>query len=212
MLSLQKMFWKNIIEYRGKRGENMNLKVSDILNQKINQIQSRLPSFVRIRKSDDFNNVLNKTIEDKQADTVQIVNPTTDTGYTELMKRIEENIQIYSNKYGVDANLIRAVMRAESSFKPDVVSSAGAQGLMQLMPDTASILGVEDPFDISQNIEGGTQYLRDMLVRYDGDLNLALAAYNAGPGNVDKYEGIPPFDETRNYIIRVLRYYNQYNE
>jgi soluble lytic murein transglycosylase-like protein len=206
------MFWKNIIEYRGKRGENMNLKVSDILNQKINQIQSRLPSFVRIRKSDDFNNVLNKTIEDKQADTVQIVNPTTDTGYTELMKRIEENIQIYSNKYGVDANLIRAVMRAESSFKPDVVSSAGAQGLMQLMPDTASILGVEDPFDISQNIEGGTQYLRDMLVRYDGDLNLALAAYNAGPGNVDKYEGIPPFDETRNYIIRVLRYYNQYNE
>lgn len=109
-----------------------------------------------------------------------------------------------SRAHGVSANLIRSVIRAESAGRPQAVSGAGAKGLMQLMDSTARDLGVSDPFDARQNVLAGTRYLKGLLDRYDGDESLALAAYNAGPGTVDRYRGVPPYAETRTYVDTVL--------
>ncbi|WP_322619381.1 lytic transglycosylase domain-containing protein [Bacillus fonticola] len=118
---------------------------------------------------------------------------------------VDEIISYASQTFGVREDIIRTVIEKESGFRQEAVSSAGAQGFMQLMPATARGLGVEDPFDAKQNIMGGTKYLRQMLDRYGDNLSLALAAYNAGPGTVDKYGGIPPFQETRKYVASILQ-------
>ena len=126
-----------------------------------------------------------------------------------LVKRqnLEMVIEKYAQQYGVDQDLVWAVIRQESGFNPHAVSPKGAMGLMQLMPGTAAMLGVSDAFDVEQNIAGGIKYLERCLSQFNQDVCLALAAYNAGPDNVVKYQGCPPFPETRHYVASVLKAY-----
>ena len=132
-------------------------------------------------------------------------------------ERIENAVQLYSNKYGVDSNLVKAIIKTESNFDPNVVSSAGAKGLMQLMPENCRDLGVEDPFNIEQNIEGGVKHIKEYIDRYNGDVEMALMAYNAGPGTMMN-RGVISSEhlykmplETQNYVPKVLTYYDEYN-
>ena len=113
-----------------------------------------------------------------------------------------------SAAYGISEQLLKAVAKAESDFNPNSTSNAGAMGVMQLMPSTAKALGVTDAYDVRQNIMGGAKLLSQLLSKYNGDTSLALAAYNAGSGNVDKYGGIPPFKETQHYVSKILGYLN----
>jgi len=128
------------------------------------------------------------------------------------MNAYNDTIAAAAQEYGVDPALLRAVIHAESSFNPNAVSMAGAQGLMQLMPDTANELGVDNPFDSTQNIRGGAHYLAELLKQFNNDERLATAAYNAGPHNVQKYNGVPPFDETRVYVERVATLHQRYRD
>jgi soluble lytic murein transglycosylase-like protein len=122
----------------------------------------------------------------------------------------DEFIRVASGRYNVDADLVRAVIKAESDFNAGARSQKGAMGLMQLMPETARLHNVSDAYDPNANVEGGVRHLRMLLDRYDGDLELSLAAYNAGSAAVEKHRGIPPFSETRDYVRRVLRLYDSY--
>jgi len=129
--------------------------------------------------------------------------PLNKKGYDPLIKKAAQ-------KFNMDFSLIKAVIEVESAYNPRAVSSKGARGLMQIMPSNFKALKLSDPFEPSQNIMAGTRYLNDLIHQYKGNIKHALAAYNAGPGNVDKYNGIPPFQETRDYVQRVMALHRFY--
>lgn len=202
----------------------MNISVSDIYKEVLMNISSRIPinfgnvssnnnSSINSLTLEELSSVYNYDVQDFPTTFYEILSQMETSEVDEIFDfsglniddMIKDAISMASNKYDIDESLITAVIRQESNFNPDAVSSAGAMGLMQLMPATAESLGVTDAFDIYQNINGGTEYLRKQLDRFDST-ELALAAYNAGPGNVIKYDGIPPFEETQNYVPKVLNY------
>lgn len=208
---------------------DMPISVNDIFLQKLNEIQSRVPIKINGLQNDvPFKQFLDNATDSLGAIDKQGIDRSSDVerakasrsksnavvprDKNELMKVINTNISSASKKYGIDENLIRAVIKQESDYDPYSLSNTGAQGLMQLMPETADALKVDNPWDIAQNIDGGTRYLRDQLINYKGDIKLALAAYNAGPESVNKYNGIPPYDETRNYVNAVIQYYKQFSK
>ena len=165
---------------------------------------------------ESFQKVLNAYIAKERAARGLSVGSTdgirnTSTASTEDLG-VPENLVPYFEEaaatYGVDIRLLELVAKRESNFHSDAVSSAGAMGIMQLMPATAEGLGVENPFDARENILGGAKYIADKLKQYNGNVSLALAAYNAGSGNVAKYGGIPPFTETQNYVAWITERYN----
>ena len=117
-----------------------------------------------------------------------------------------------SEKHGVSFSLLKALIKTESDFDPRAVSRAGAMGLMQLMPENIRRLKIKDPFDPKDNVMGGTRYLKQLINRFNGELHLALAAYNAGPGVVEKYQRIPPYKETENFVKQVMEYYSLFNK
>jgi Rod binding domain-containing protein len=126
----------------------------------------------------------------------------------DVVNKYNFEIESHSDTYNVDPHLVKAIIAAESSGISDAVSPAKAKGLMQLIDSTAKSMGVKNIFNPSDNIKGGTKYIKSLMDRYNGDIQLALAAYNAGPGAVDKYNGIPPYKETQNYVNKVLNYYS----
>jgi len=125
-------------------------------------------------------------------------------------KKYDDIIAKASQQYGVSFPLLKAIIKAESDFDPQAVSKKGAKGLMQIMPENFKLLGIKDPFDPSQNIHAGARYFKQMYDRFKGKLALSLAAYNAGPKAVDRYQTVPPYEETEEYVKRVLKFYYNY--
>jgi soluble lytic murein transglycosylase-like protein len=154
-----------------------------------------------------FVDVPTAEIDHFEADLTPTPSPATTT-HTSAAS-LKDVVLFSSERYRLDPDLVNSVIRAESGFNPHAVSRKGAQGLMQLMPQTASNLGVTNAFDPQANVEGGTRYLRELLERYNFDLVKALAAYNAGPQRVQQYGGVPPYYETRAYVARIVRDFNK---
>ncbi|MFW5908510.1 MAG: transglycosylase SLT domain-containing protein [Desulfosalsimonas sp.] len=160
----------------------------------------------------DENGVHHYTDTPMSAEYIKMPSPSQLSYNKEAERRYEDIILELSRKSGVRPELIKAVIRVESGFNQKAVSAKGARGLMQVMPAHAGPYKSEDPFDPRQNITAGATYLGKLIKKYNGNLNLALAAYNAGPATVEHYDGVPPYEETRKYVQKVLLHYRNYRK
>jgi len=133
-------------------------------------------------------------------------------GGKQYLRKYDDVIRKAAEKFGIEVNLIKAIIKAESSFDPDAISESGAQGLMQLMPDTANDMAVGDPFDPEENIFGGTRYLSLLLQRFKQDKRLAIAAYNVGATTVTQHNAVPPIPQTRRFVEKVMKFYREFSE
>lgn len=168
---------------------------------RIAEIERRFVPKVPVKQpSGDFASALSGATTQQQLADKTSKSKLTATGSSDIAKMV----QVAANKYGVDPKLAMAVAEAESGLSQDAVSAVGAVGVMQLMPDTATALGVRNINDPRENVDGGVRYLKQMLAAFDGDVTKAVAAYNAGPQAVKNYNGVPPYSETRDYVAKVL--------
>ena len=212
---------QNLLASSGKssamqRAIQMNNHINN-LNAQWTPVEKQTVQNVPANDIQSFDSVLKKSSQVKFGDL--LTNPSTRVNaniYTaqasgaekiSTKEQIKGLVSRISQKHGVDEKLVNALIKQESGFNPNAKSRVGALGLMQLMPATAKGLGVTNPLDPEQNVEGGVKYLKSMLNRYNGNIILALAAYNAGPGAVDKYDGVPPYKETQNYVKSILASY-----
>ena len=176
------------------------------LVSRINEQAAKRAEAAKQSNTDDFAAALadsTKALENSQN--------TSQTGTTgaDTSGELDSIFEEAANSYGVSSIILKSIAKAESGFNPSAVSNAGAVGIMQLMPSTAAALGVSNSYDARENIMGGAKYISQLLSNYQGNISLALAAYNAGSANVDKYGGIPPFPETQEFVRRVLVYWNR---
>ncbi len=193
-------------EISNKITETKSLGVAELLYKKITG--EEMSSEMRIKLNNRINPIkIHNTQAPADSSRVQ---PSGNA--IERLNKLDNHINEASESFGVDKNIIKSIIMTESAANNKAVSSAKAKGLMQLIDSTASDMGVRNVFDPKENINGGTKYFAKMLRQYDGDIKMALAAYNAGPKNVEKYNGIPPFDETKSYIKKVLNYLEHFNE
>lgn len=200
----------------------------DMLSSAFNNISGEnnafnVPNVREVENKQDFQQILNakELIQEAQDDNIQsdesYINlnryqgVTTNSRLDNITDRVKINklIDEYSQKYGLDSDFVKAVVKQESGFNEKATSKCGAMGLMQLMPGTAKALNVNDPYNARDNIEGGVKYLKGLMDRFDGDMKLALAAYNAGPNAVKKYNGVPPYNETQNYVKNIMSMYQR---
>lgn len=200
----------------------------DMLSSAFNNISGEnnafnVPNVREVENKQDFQQILNakELIQEAQDDNIQsdesYINLNRYQGVTNNSRlgnitdrvKINKLIDEYSQKYGLDSDFVKAVVKQESGFNEKATSKCGAMGLMQLMPGTAKALNVNDPYNARDNIEGGVKYLKGLMDRFDGDMKLALAAYNAGPNAVKKYNGIPPYNETQNYVKNIMSMYQR---
>jgi Rod binding domain-containing protein len=186
--------------------QSRSLGIAEVLYKRITG--EEMTTEMRTKVSNRLNGIkMNNT--ETSSDSLKL-NPS--EGAINRINKFEQHIDDAAQSYGVDKNLIKSVIMTESAGNSKAVSSAKAKGLMQLMDSTATDMGVKNVFNPKENINGGTKYLAQMLRQYDGNVKLALAAYNAGPSNVQRFNGVPPFDETKNYINKVLGYLNHFNK
>ena len=193
-----------------ERKSVLELKVNALTEQAQKEQQAIEELMLALDELRQDNNTKEEEVKSMEIYIERLKQGQTSTNVNHLLsEKIDKAIEKASQQHGVDKALIRAIIKQESNFNVTVVSHAGAQGLMQLMPGTAKLLGVQNVWDIEENIMGGTRYIKDQLNTF-GDLRIALAAYNAGPNAVKKYNGVPPFRETQDYVKKVINYYNAF--